>query len=110
MTAVITLPHELVVATRQSVRFDVREALAAGARAIVLDASQTAYIDSSGIGMLLGVTAEVRAVGGRLLVAGISDDAVRDVLRLTSADTRLHLAPSVAEALEEFGAPAPAAT
>jgi anti-sigma B factor antagonist len=49
------------------------ELLAAGARNIVLDLSAVQFINSSGLGLLIGGVNAVRAGGGKLVIAGASE-------------------------------------
>jgi len=49
---------------------------------IVVDMSQVSYIDSSGLGVLVGAVAHIRRSGGSLKLANISP-GVREILKLT---------------------------
>jgi anti-sigma B factor antagonist len=97
VSAVLRLPTELVVASRQDVRYQVLEALGAGRRTVVLDASGTAYVDSSGIGMLLGLHRTARERGARLVIAGASDQ-LRALFALANVSGTLELAADLGAA------------
>jgi anti-sigma B factor antagonist len=108
VTRVFPLPHELVVASRLDVRYQVCEALASGERSIVLDAARTSYIDSSGLGMLVGLHRAAHEAGGRLVIAGATE-YVRTLFSVTHFDRVFELASDIeaARALLASAAPAP---
>jgi anti-sigma B factor antagonist len=84
------------------------EAIADGARAVVLDFSALDYLNSGGIGLL--VTLLVRAQRGnvRLLAAGLSDH-YRQILSLTRLDEAIAIHDDVASAVAAVsGAGSPA--
>src|SRR3569832_286747 len=58
------------------------DALRGTSARVVLDLSQTTFVDSSGVGMIVHI---MRRVGGRLAIAGASE-AVATVFRLTRLD------------------------
>jgi anti-sigma B factor antagonist len=49
------------------------EQLASGTKRFVLDLSKVQFINSSGLGLLIGGVNAVRAGGGKLLIAGASE-------------------------------------
>ena len=54
----------------------------ASPRVIILDLSSVQYVDSSGVGALVGLLTSVRSAGGDLRLAGVND-RVKKVLQIT---------------------------
>lgn len=98
---VVTVEGQLIVANRQELKQAIQEALDAGSRRFVLDFSDTAYIDSSGLGALVSINKRVREVGGELRLAGLNED-LRSLFALTKLDTLFAIAESASEALAGF--------
>lgn len=73
---------ELDLSTSDAVEREVQELRGRGARAIVLDLRALAFIDSSGLRLLLQLDAEARADGFELAIAA-GDGPVRRLLELT---------------------------
>lgn len=72
----------------------VTDAIEADSPRIVVDLSDTTFIDSSGLGALIGGLKSARVAGGDLRIAG-APDTVLAVLRLTNLDRVLLNHPSV---------------
>jgi anti-sigma B factor antagonist len=83
----------------------VRDLANRGQKKIVLNLRDVAYIDSSGIGDLVGSATTLRKQGGDLKVADPSM-VVRDLLRVTRVDTVIEVKPDEASALQAFSKPA----
>lgn len=66
---------------------------------IILNLGRVDYIDSEGIGMLVGATILVRERGSRLKLCAL-DDTVRRILNTTNLNRALNLHASETEALE----------
>jgi anti-sigma B factor antagonist len=65
---------------------------------IVVDLSDVPFVDSAGIGILVGCHGTVAKSGGQLRLAGLTD-RVLNVLRITKVDSVVVMDPSVAEAV-----------
>lgn len=85
------------------VREGVREAVAAGARAVVLDLARVLLLASAGLTLLLETTEDLRGRGCALLVAG-SARTVRRPLAITGLDRVLALHDDLVAALAAAGA------
>ncbi|HEX4805507.1 MAG TPA: STAS domain-containing protein [Conexibacter sp.] len=81
--AVVELHGELDLGTVETVDREVRELRERGTRAIVLDMRPLAFIDSSGLRLLLRLDADARAHGLGFAIAE-GDGPVRRLLELTS--------------------------
>ena len=96
--AIIDIDGDVTPASEAALMHAYGEATAAGARAIVLDFTDLAYMNSGGIGLL--VTLLVRAGRGhqRLLAFGLSDH-YRQILSLTRLDEAIEVHASEADAV-----------
>jgi anti-anti-sigma factor len=78
---------------------EVRDAVRrAGTDCVVLDLAEVAFVDSTGLAMLLAADQQVRGRGGRLRLAGPGEQLTR-LLHTTNLDLRLAVHPDVATAL-----------
>jgi anti-sigma B factor antagonist len=69
----------------------------------VIDLSGIDYLDSSGLGLLLSLSKEYAAHGGRLVL--VTNDAVDSILDLTRLSSIFSCARSVDEACQMLGEP-----
>lgn len=72
----INVPEELIVDTRIEFKEKVLSAAGATDPVVVLDFTETSYIDSSGLGALKGLQDRLQARGGELLLEGMNKDLV----------------------------------
>ena len=72
--------------------------LADGKKRVVLDLSGVQFINSSGLGLLIGGVNAMRSAGGTLKVAGASEK-VRGLIKITKLEQVFELYPTVAEAV-----------
>jgi anti-sigma B factor antagonist len=77
------------------------EASAAGARSLLLDFSDMAYMNSGGIGVLVTMLVRCQRGGQRLLATGL-DAHYRQILSLTRLDEAIAVHDSEATALESI--------
>ena len=91
---VLAVSGELDVATTPRVRNEIVRLVADGATHLVLDLSRVDFIDSFGLGVLVGALKRVRSHGGGMRVV-ITEPRVLKVVELTGLDRVLDLAPSV---------------
>lgn len=95
--AVVEGPTQFIIDNRSDVRQRVRAQLEQGRSTVVVDLSNTHYVDSAGLGTLVLLNKEARAAGGCLVLAGLSEH-VRDLLRLVRLDEVFTIASTVEEA------------
>jgi anti-sigma B factor antagonist len=97
---VLAVVGEIDLATAPRVRQAVIDALATAGSSpsVVLDLGSVDFIDSSGLGVVLGALKRVRSADGRLRVI-VREPQVRRVFELTDLDRILALASSLDEAL-----------
>jgi anti-sigma B factor antagonist len=89
-TATVTVRGEIDVATAPQLRELLHDLIQGGARQIVLDCRELAFLDSSGIGLL--VAARKRLSDGELVIDS-PPAHVRKVLELTGVASELSLRP-----------------
>jgi anti-sigma B factor antagonist len=98
---VVTVEGQLIVGNRQELKDLIGAALEKGERRILVDFSQTGYIDSSGLGALVSISKRVREAGGELRLSGLNED-LRSLFELTKLDTLFAIAETPQQALASF--------
>ena len=76
-------------------------AIAAGQRKLIVDLSKVGFVDSAGLGSLIGGMRAARLAGGDLRIANPSEQ-VKMLLSLTSLDQVLKIHPTIEEAVGGF--------
>ena len=71
---VVDVEGQLIVGNRQELKQKVLDELERGERKFLIDFSQTGYIDSSGLGVLVSLSKKIREQGGELRLANLNDD------------------------------------
>ena len=97
----VEVEGQLIVGNRQELKQKVLEHLEIGDRKFVIDFSNTGYIDSSGLGVLVSLAKRLKEYGGELKLSGLSDDLMM-LFELTKLVTLFTITPSLDEALENF--------
>jgi anti-sigma B factor antagonist len=95
---VVAVEGQLVVGNRHEFKQAVLDAVEQGARQVVVDFTGTAYIDSSGLGVLVSLGKRLRDLGGDLRLAGLNED-LRSLFELTRLDTLFAMHASREDAL-----------
>ena len=85
-------------ANRQELKQTILDALEGGDSKFVVDFSDTGYIDSSGLGVLVSVSKKIREAGGELSLSGLNED-LRMLFELTKLDTLFRIFDTKDEAL-----------
>ena len=98
---VVDVKGQLIVGNRQELKQRVLDELEGGARKFLVDFAETAYIDSSGLGVLVSLSKKIREQGGDLRLASLNED-LRTLFELTKLDTLFHIAASRDDALTSF--------
>jgi anti-sigma B factor antagonist len=87
-----------------SLRTTIRELVAGGSRKIVLNLADVTYIDSSGLGELIGAHTSVINAGGEMKLLNLAK-RVHDLLKLTKLYTVFEVFEDEAAAIASFSAP-----
>jgi anti-sigma B factor antagonist len=96
LTRHLNLGNELM-----SVEAAVKRLIDEGARKLVFDLTKLDYIDSAGIGMLVGCNGQMNRAGGKMRVAG-AQGAVAKAFAVVHMDRITSLDPDVDTALRSF--------
>ncbi|HEX9886408.1 MAG TPA: STAS domain-containing protein [Longimicrobiales bacterium] len=96
---IVDVEGQLIVGNRQELKQKVLEELEAGDRKFVIDFSNTGYIDSSGLGVLVSLSKKIRERGGELRLSSLNED-LRTLFELTKLDTLFKIAETRDGALE----------
>ena len=99
---IVTAAGEIDIATATRLRERLVEAAADG-RPLVADLDRVSFIDSAGIGALIGAAKRAAAYGGPLHVV-CTRPQIRQLFRLTGLDRQLPLACTLDEALHVLAA------
>lgn len=97
---VVEVVGQLIVGNRQELKRMILAEVEAGTRRFVVDFAMTGYIDSSGLGILVSLSKEIREVGGHLRLASLSED-LRTLFELTKLDTLFDICGTLEEAVSE---------
>ena len=97
---ILTVTGEIDMATAPRFRQRLLAVIGAGAQNVVIDITGVDFIDSTGLGVLMGGAKRVRGAGGdiRLVMAGAR---LADLIELTRLDRVLDVYESVSAAIEE---------
>ena len=98
----MTVTGEIDMATAPRFRQRLLALISGGAQNVVIDLSGVDYIDSTGLGVLMGGAKRVRSAGGdiRLVITG---SRLADLIELTRLDRVLDMFDSVSAATESPG-------
>lgn len=95
---VLAITGELDVATAPRLRQEAIRVTSGGDHRIVLDLSGVGFLDSTGLGVIVGILKRIRTHGGALLLAG-AEPQVRKVFEITRMTDILPLHDTVGEAI-----------
>ncbi|GAA4410046.1 anti-sigma factor antagonist BldG [Fodinibacter luteus] len=96
--SVVTVAGEVDVYTAAQLRAALDEEIAAGRPCLVVDLEQVTFLDSTGLGVLVGRLKLVRNQSGWLKIV-CSNDRILRVFRITGLDKVFGIHASVADAL-----------
>jgi anti-sigma B factor antagonist len=98
---VVDVDGQLIVGNRQELKQRVLDELEKGGRKFLVDFTETGYIDSSGLGVLVSLSKKIREVGGELRLSTLNED-LRTLFELTKLDTLFRIADSRQDGLTAF--------
>jgi anti-sigma B factor antagonist len=105
--AIVAASGDVDISTSPDLREALGRVVAEGNRAVVVDLSAVKFIDSTGLGVLVGAFTAVRNAGGRLAVVN-DHSAVIKVLTITALHDVLGVQPTLEGALAAMREPQPA--
>jgi anti-sigma B factor antagonist len=96
-TSVVTVEGELDLASAPSLKWALTDVLDGGVSQIVIDLAPVTFIDSTALGVLVGVHRGL-APGARMAIAGAEGD-VLNIFELTGLDSTFDMFPTLDDAL-----------
>ena len=99
-THVVAVSGEVDLFTAPEFKQRVTAPIGAGIDHVVVDLTETTFIDSSSLGVLIGAHRRLQQRGGRLVVA-CDSDAILKTFRITGLDGVFTIVDSVETALSE---------
>ncbi len=105
--AIVAASGDVDISTSPDLREALARVVAEGNRAVVVDLSAVKFIDSTGLGVLVGAFTAVRNAGGRLAVVN-DHSAVIKVLTITALHEVLGVQPTLEGAIAAVREPEPA--
>lgn len=87
---VIAVAGEVDIATAETLDAEITQVLAGGATHLVLDLSEVAFLDSTGLGVLVKGLKRAREAGGSLAVV-VTAERIAKVFRITGLDAVMPL-------------------
>jgi len=104
-THVVAVTGEIDLFTAPEFKQRMSELIDAGRSRLVVDLSETTFIDSSSLGVLIGAHRRLKLRGGALLVV-CENEAIAKTFKITGLDGVFTIAPTVEAALTDDAAPA----
>jgi anti-sigma B factor antagonist len=99
-TAILSLTGEVDVATAGRVRDSGLKLVSEGIRHLIVDLTSTEFMDSTGLGTLVGLHKRLRESGGEVIVA-VSQPRVKRLFEITGLTQVFRIFDDVAAALKE---------
>jgi len=103
-THVVAVRGEIDLFTAPEFKQRMATPIDAGRSNLIVDLTQTTFIDSSSLGVLIGAHRRLKLRGGSLVVVS-DNDTILKTFKITGLDGVFTLAPTLDEALEDDAAP-----
>ena len=97
---VVALGGEIDLATHGDLRATLNDLIVGGAVNLVLDLSEVTFLDSTGIGALIGTRRRVHAFQGSLVVV-CPDEAILKIFTITGLEKVFDIRPTLESALAD---------
>jgi anti-sigma B factor antagonist len=98
---VVDVDGQLIVGNRQELKQRVLDELERGERKFLVDFTNTGYIDSSGLGVLVSLSKKIREQGGDLRLASLNED-LNTLFELTKLNTLFTISETRDEGLQGY--------
>lgn len=103
---IVTVTGEIDVFTTPRLRASLLELIESGSRHLLLDFTDVTFLDSTGLGVLVGMFHRLRARSGSMVFAG-PGERVRRVFHVTQLNKIFQMYDSLDEALQAHAARTP---
>ena len=104
-TQVVSVRGEIDLFTAPEFKQRINAAIDAGRERVIVDLTETTFIDSSSLGVLIAAHRRLRVRGGRLVVV-CTNRAVLNTFRITGLESVFEIAKTREDALDGAGATA----
>jgi anti-sigma B factor antagonist len=104
-THIVAVKGEIDLFTAPDFKQRVAAPIDAGMSRVIVDLSETTFIDSSSLGVLIGAHRRLKLRGGSLVVV-CANEAISKTFKITGLDGVFTLAPTIEDALSDDAAPA----
>jgi anti-sigma B factor antagonist len=98
---VVSVGGEIDLFTAPDLKQRLLELIDSGQRHIVIDLSETTFLDSTALGVLIGALKRLRAHDGELVIVN-RDQSIAKTFEITGLDQIFTIRPTIAEALDAF--------
>lgn len=98
---VIAVSGEVDIFTAPELKRAMTAAMDAGARSVVIDLSETRFLDSTGLGVLIGAVKRLRLVDGRMLIVN-HEPSTAKTFAITGLDQIFEIVETRDEALKSL--------
>jgi anti-sigma B factor antagonist len=98
-THVVAVAGEIDLFTAPEFKQRVSAPIDAGCSRVVVDLTETTFIDSSSLGVLIGAHRRLRRIEGALTIV-VSNDAISKTFKITGLDGVFHIVDSLEDALD----------
>ena len=98
-THIVAVTGEIDLFTAPEFKQSVSAPIDAGRRHVIVDLTETTFIDSSSLGVLIGAHRRLRRLGGSLVIV-CSNDAIAKTFRITGLDSVFTIVKRLDEALD----------
>ena len=98
-THVVAVTGEIDLFTAPDFKHHVAEPIDAGVSHVIVDLTQTTFIDSSSLGVLIGAHRRLKLRGGSLTIV-CDNEAITKTFRITGLDGVFTLVPRIDDALD----------
>jgi len=86
----------------EGVEATVEKIVKEGNKKVIIDLAKVSYVDSSGVGILVGSLGHCKRGGGEMRMAGVQDHILR-ILQITRVDQVIPVDGSIEEAEKKLG-------
>src|SRR5215211_6685650 len=105
---VISLTGEVDLYTAPDFKQELLRTIGEGAKQVVVDFTETTFIDSTTLGVLVGGVKRLRPAGGQLSLV-CNDRNITKIFEITGLDRVFTIYPTRNEAVDQLQTPGPAA-
>ncbi len=97
--SIVKIEGEIDLFNSQDLKRDIENLINGGKVKLILDMNKVSYIDSSGLGVLVGINKRVRMRGGFLRLVALPQD-IKHLFEITKLDKVFNIYPTVGSAMK----------